>query len=204
MKFILRKSILFALAIICAVPVFGVETASEVLARCASKIKQAPSVTLDFTLAYGDRSSDCRLIIARDKFRFSSADLEVWYDGATQWSYNTVSREVSITDPTDEELTEYNPFAILTGYSEQFTARRLSGDKNEIELVAKNKMSNIRKAVLTIDSKTDMPVKLVATLSNGRTFAAKVASATTGKALPSSVFVYNKDKFPAKTIVDLR
>lgn len=204
MKGMWKKTLWLLFFAICALNVSAVETAEQILTRCAGKFMSAPSLTLDFTLSVGVNRSNCRLTVSRDKYRLSSPDLEVWYDGATQWAYSTSDKEVSITDPTEEELMESNPFAIVTNYKKSYTCRRLSGDKNEIELVAKSKMATVRKAVVTIDGRTWLPTKLIVTMANGRTFAATVTSAAEGKALPSTTFIYNKEKYPAKTIIDLR
>lgn len=204
MKSQCRLFLLFVLSVICTANVYAVETAEQILSRCAAKISNAPSVTIKFSLAFGDKRSNCELIIAKNKYRLSSDEIEVWYDGATQWSYSSQDKEVSITEPTDEELLESNPFTIISNYKTAYTYRRLAGDKNEIELVAKNKMSVVRKAVITIDEKTSLPSKLIVTMSNGHTFSANVTSAVEGKALPSSTFIYNKEKYPAQTTIDLR
>ena len=193
-----------AMLLMAALPASAVETAEQILSRAADKIAKAPSVTMNFTLSYNGQSSQSSLVIAKNKYRLSSAGLEVWYDGETLWSLNTADSEVSITDPTPDELLECNPFAIISHYKANFTYRRLGGATNDIELVAKRKGSAIRKAVITIDPKTYMPSKLIVTMSNGRTFSAKITSATVGKALPASTFVYNKTKFPAKSVIDLR
>lgn len=191
-------------ALLSATNLFAVETAEQILEKCASKINKAPSIDLKFTVASGAEKLNCELIISREKYRLSSSELEVWFDGKTQWAYSPQNKEVSITEPTVEELLESNPFAIINNYKSEYSFRRLAGDKNEIELVAKNKMSSIRKAVITIDGKTYLPSKLILTLSNGRSLSATVTSASEGKALPSSTFIYNKDKYPATTLIDLR
>lgn len=192
------------LTALCSLNSYAVETAEQILTRSANKIDQAPSLTVKFLLSYQDSRSECMLQVQKNKFRFTAPDVEIWFDGQTQWALNKSDGELSITEPTDEEIMESNPLAIVNNFKAQFNCRRLSGEKNEIELTAKNKTSNIRKAVITIDQVTELPSKLIVTLSNGRTFSALVSSASIGKALPASLFVYDKNKYPAKTINDLR
>lgn len=182
----------------------AVETAEQVLGKCAEKIAQAPSIKIDFTLNTGDSGAPCALIISKDKYRLSSPNMEVWYDGQTQWAYATDTKEVALTEPTEEELLESNPFAVLNNYKQSYNIRRLSGKQNDIELVAKSKMSNIRKAVVTISDKTWLPTKLIVTMSNGRTFAATVTSINEKQSVPASTFVYNAERYPAKIVNDLR
>lgn len=200
----MTRFLITLLLIIGAAPVWGAQTAEQILGRCAEKLTAQPSVTIKFSLAFGDKKSNCELIIAGDKYRLSSPDVEIWYDGSNQWSYSATDREVSITEPTEDEQMECNPFAILRNYKKAYDVRVVAGGKNEVELVAKSKVSNIRKAVVTINPSTDMPSKLLVTMQNGRTFTATVTSATIGKVLPASVFTYDMSKYPAATVNDLR
>ena len=199
-----RRILFVIVAAMLVLDCFAADNAGQLLQKCADKINSSPSLTLKFALSYGDKKSNCELIIARDKFRLSSADVEVWFDGTTQWSYSASESEVSITDPTPEEQLECNPFSIINNYKSVYSFRSLAGGKNEIELTAKSKMSSIRRAVLTIDPKTNLPSKMIVTMSNGRTFTATVTSAAVGKSLPSAVFTYDKAKYPARTTIDLR
>jgi len=43
-------------------------------------------------------------------------EMQAWFDGKTQWAYMAQNNEVSITEPTEKELAETNPMAILSGY----------------------------------------------------------------------------------------
>lgn len=200
----IRRLLFVILTAVSVFSVQAVETAEQVLQKCADKMKNAPSLSMQFDLNYGDNKSACDITISREKYTLSSPELKIWYDGKSQWSYSSADKEVTITEPTEGELLESNPFALLTNYKRLFTFRRLSGNKNDIELVAKNKMSTIRKAVVTIDSKTSLPSKLIVMMSNGRTFSATVKSAVTGKALPNTTFTFNKSKYPTTTTIDLR
>jgi outer membrane lipoprotein-sorting protein len=51
-----------------------------------------------------------------NKFFLEVDDMKVWFDGKTQWAYVPQSNEVSITEPTENELAETNPLAILQSY----------------------------------------------------------------------------------------
>ncbi len=182
----------------------AVETASQIIAKCAAKVSAAPSIKFKFTLQYGDRTSPCDITVARQCYRMSSPEMDVWYDGVTQWTYASAQKELSITEPTTDELLECNPFAILNHYAKAYNCRRLPGKNIEIEMTAKSAASTVRKAVVDIDARTYLPQKLTVTLSNGRTFTATVGSAVEGKTLAPSFFTYDKAKYPAVETVDLR
>lgn len=189
-----------------ALPAAGgaAETASQIIAKCAAKVSASPSIKFKFTLQYGERTSPCDITVARQRYRMSSPEMEVWYDGTTQWTYAKAQKELSITEPTADELLESNPFAILSHYDKVYKCRRLSGKGLSIEMTARSAASTVRKAVVNIDSATYLPQKLIVTLSNGRTFTASVGTATVGKELPASYFIYDKKQYPAVETVDLR
>lgn len=182
----------------------AVETASQIIAKCAARVTDAPSLKFKFTLQYGDRTSPCDITIAKQRYRMSSPEMEVWYDGSTQWTYASAQKELSITEPTADELLECNPFAILNHYSKAYNCRRLSDKELKIEMTAKSAVTTVRRAVIDIDPATYLPEKMIVTLSNGHTFTATVGSAVAGKALASSYFTYDKAKYPAVETVDLR
>ena len=200
-----RNSLLILLLCLLAPAVaFGAESAEQIMAKCAAKVCKAPSVEFKCTLDFGQKPVACLLTVSKEKYTLSMDDMKVWFDGITQWTYATSTKQLSITEPTVDEQMESNPFAILNHYTRAYSLKRLPTRALEIEMTAKSKFSNVRVAILTIDPKTYMPQKLKVTLSNGRTFTATVGTATSGAKLPASKFVYDKKKFPAKEIVDLR
>ncbi len=180
-------------------------TASTQLERCAEAIRKAPSLKVDFLLGSGEQQIKMKMIIAGNKFTLDGAGMMLWYDGKTQWTYLTEYKELNINEPTREELLEINPFSIVNNWKEHYTARRLEDKSPVIELVPRKGIaSNIRKAVVTFDGKTNLPVKLIITLADGRTLMATVTSAVNGQSMKASDFVYDKSKYPAKEIIDLR
>lgn len=187
-----------------AISANAVETAAQLIARCAAAVNDAPSIEARVTVSSGGNSTDISMTIARQKFAMDTPAMRLWYDGTTQWTYTTDSHELSITEPTVDELLECNPFAILNYYSRAYTVRRLEEDGLQLELAAKSRSASIRKAVVTVDPATNFPSKIVITLSNGRTMVATVKSITRGKTLRPSVFVWDKTKYPAATTTDLR
>jgi len=200
----LAPILLIIATLLTPVGVHAAETATQILSKCAAKVNNAPSLTLKFRLEYNGEHSDCTMTLAKQKYRLSASKMEVWYDGITQWTYTTENKELSITEPTPDELLECNPFAILNGFNKIYNCRRLKGQGYQIELTPKVKGSTVKKAVVSIDAKTYIPSKLIVTMSNGHTFSAIVKSSDIGKTVPASTFIYNKAKYPAKTTIDLR
>lgn len=180
-------------------------SASSQLEKCADAFKKAASLKIDFTLGSGEQQVNMIMVVSGSKFTLDGGGMKLWYDGKTQWTYLTDYRELNINEPTSEELLEINPFTIVNNWQKHYTARRLEDKKPVIELVPrKGTATNIRKAVVTFDTKTDLPSKLVITLSDGRTMTAVVTNISTGTAMKATDFVYDKVKYPASEVIDLR
>lgn len=179
-------------------------SAADLMARCAKALNDAPSLQVNFSLSVGQNTSACSMTIARQRFSLKSPDMMVWYDGATQWTYITSDRELSITEPTAEELMECNPFAIVNHYAKYYNVRAIQGKANTVELSPKQSGASIRRATVTINPDNNLPAAINVTLANGHTFSVKVTSISRGGNIPQSSFVYNKSSHPAATINDLR
>ena len=54
------------------------------------------------------------LILQAKKFHLNTPEVKAWFDGKTQWAYFAQNNEVSVTNPTTEELAETNPAMIIS------------------------------------------------------------------------------------------
>jgi len=75
-------------------------------------------------------------------------EMKAWFDGKTQWAYMAQNNEVSITEPSEKELAETNPMAILSGYKTK-TVIRFSKTKSTnnyvVEMIPKVKTMTSQK-----------------------------------------------------------
>ncbi len=200
----MKHTLTLILIVLAALTASAASSAEQLMARCAKAVNDAPSLTVAFTLSAGRTTSSCTMKIARQRFTMQSPDMTVWYDGTTQWTYIASDRELSITEPTADELLECNPFAIVNYYSQLYNVRTVAGQANTVELTPKRAGTSIRRATVTINPDTSLPSAINATLANGHTFSVKVTSASRGSNLPASTFVYNKTTHPAVITNDLR
>ncbi len=202
-KFV-KLSILICMALLPA-RLWAVETAAQLLDRCIAQVNSAPSLEIKASMATNNGSTiACTLTLSREKFSLSSPQMLVWYDGSTQWTYSVESKELTITEPFDEELLQINPFAILKNYADNYTVRRLSSGIPKVELVAKQASAPVKKAVVMLNPTTYLPDRLDITLSNNVSVCILVSSAKKGATLPSTVFKFNPNKYPVKETNDLR
>ena len=80
------------------------------------------AVKTDFSLIYSDKSNTKgqtttgTFTLKGNKFMLEMDEMKVWFDGKIQWSYIPKNNEVSITEPTEKEIAETNPMAILSAF----------------------------------------------------------------------------------------
>lgn len=186
----------------------GAVTASEAMARVAATISNAPGWQAAFVAKASDGTEAAgQLLMAREKFAMVTKDFGIWYNGEALCSYYENSGEANITDPTEEELLETNPFDIINHYQSRYKASMLS-QKDQyctVRLTALQQSSSIKTAVLTIDTKTWLPVRIEAIFANGSSMVVEVPGIAAMKAAPAaSYFEFPKASYPGAEIIDLR
>lgn len=180
--------------------------AATILKQVRVRMAASPSVEATFTINGGDGPVQGNASMAADKYFMTTPVLTVWYDGRTQWTFLKSSGEVSITEPTADELMESNPFAILSSPSDRYTLRMLgdSQGRKRVEMTPKSGLSGISKIVLFVDPTTHYPAAIVVNFDDGRAVDVVIDNITAAKAKPVSAFRYDSKRFPASEIIDLR
>ena len=179
--------------------------AKTVIESMTKKLRDAQSLTAGFTIKQGGNSSQGSLTMSGKAFRLKSPEMQVWFDGTTQWAYSPAAGEVNVTTPTKAEIAESNPLSVLTSMSGAYTCRRLasSAGTDKIELVPREK-TDISKAVVTISATTGYPTEIVVYTNNGMVTQIAISSVKTGKKMSAAEFRFNKKDFPGVEVVDLR
>lgn len=198
----ISTSIIFATATMLA------GTGDAVFNKIVSTYKSAKGIAVNFAISSTDGNYSGQIIMQGNKFRMATSDLLCWYDGKTQWSYSTMSGEVSIMQPTAEELQVVNPFSIISNFQTAYTATlQKSGSEDVVLLQPKDKkrQSNIKSVKLSASKKTHLPSSIEFIMTDGTKMTIKLSQYQTGANFPTSTFVYNKKLVPPGTpTVDLR
>lgn len=189
--------------ILLAITVFGMSAASKVTAtsildKVLAKIESVPSMTVNMTLSANSSNTAGTLTFAGEKFRFDSGEMSVFYDGATQWTLDKGAGEVSLTNPTAEEIIETNPLAFMRNYQKRYKVSLKSSSSTTyvVHMDAKTKSTYVRSADVTVNASTMMPTSVTAILSTGQHLRISIASMTTGNTLPISSFRFDTKKIP--------
>ena len=165
-----------------------------------------PSVELLFTITSDGASTRGSAILQDAMFTFSTPALMAWYDGTTQWALQCANEEVSISEPTADEIMALNPFGILAHPETYYNISVVNDTPTgaEIKLTPKNKNTGIASIVVNCAAKTYTPKAIEITFDDRRTMLMKVDRLTPGAKLPVSAFRYNAKLHPAREIIDLR
>lgn len=183
-------------------------TPAQTLRAAADKIHSAPtwSVTYTYTSATGAAAGGA-MTLSGKRFAIANGEMAIWYDGTTQWTLDRKANEVSITEPTDAELRESNPMALIDNIEASYSLRSLPSKQGyaNIEVTPKSgTAANFKKAVITIDSSTSLPTAITITPTSGHPNTITISSIKTGKPLSVNAFRFWQKDYPGVSINDLR
>lgn len=195
-----------AAAVCMAFGLHAAVSAASVMDAMHAKIAAADAVEVMFTIKGAAGNVQGSAIMSGSAFFFETPDLCVWYDGKTQWALLRSSDEVNITEPTAEELTTTNPFAILSNYAGTYKVRRLADSKGcyNLRLTPLAAHQAIAEIDISCDIKTKWPRSVKIVFADKRMISLGVDAIRTIAKQPASVFRYDKAKFPTAEIIDLR
>ena len=171
-----------------------------------SELKQS-SYEGRFTLLYYNAQSETTdkqsgdLTIKGNKFRMTLGANETKFDGRTQWVFVSEYNEVSITEPTKDELREINPLAMIEYYVNKDKISQ--GDNGVINFYPiEPKGSEYFRIELRLNQ-LNLPTRLVIHQKNGDKITLVWDSLNKTK-ISDSYFVFDVDKYPNVEINDLR
>jgi hypothetical protein len=160
-----------------------------------------------FTLLYYNAQAETTdkqlgdLTIKGDKFRMTLGANETKFDGRTQWVFVSEYNEVSITEPTKEELREINPLAMIEYYVAKDKISQ--SDDGAINFYPTNpKESEYFRIELRLN-KTNLPSRLVIHQKNGDKITLIFDSLNKTK-VSDDCFVFDVVKYPNVEVNDLR
>ena len=143
-----------------------------------------------------------------NKFVLNTNDMKVYFDGKTQWSYVPDVNEVSITNPTEKELAETNPLALLQAYKNKSTIRFAAKSNSKttltIELIPKTKDSDFQKIVVVANKANNYPQSVQMTDKKGMMSTLTLSQFKTGVKTNNNTFTFITKNYKDIEINDLR
>ena len=215
----MRKYIFSVLIALLSLPVIAQQQQSQakvVLEKTAEAFKKAGGVRADFTLkAVNDGHLEGRengiIQLKGEKFMLKTSETTTWFDGKTQWSYMVRNDEVNVSNPTQEELQQINPYTFLYMYLKGFsyklgTVKVYQGKAVwEVILTANDKKQELESITLYVTKSTYEPVYIQLQQRGQKTRnEITVTAYQIGLDYADHVFTFDRKAYPTAEVIDLR
>lgn len=214
----MRKYIFSVLIALLSLPVIAQQQsrAKVILDKAAEAFRKAGGVKADFTvktvtngLVEGVENGTIQL--KGEKFVLKMSDIITWFDGKTQWSYVTRNDEVNVSNPTQEELQQINPYTFLYMYQQGFSYKLgATGTYRgktvwEVVLTARDKKRELEHITLFVTKDTYEPLYISLQQRGQQTRnEITVTSYQTKRNYADQVFMFDKKQYPGAEVIDLR
>lgn len=201
-----RVYIIIFLLLSFVIPTNANQNVNSILNKAISLVSNN-GVSATYTISINKISQTGIFKMQNSSFVIENPEISTWYDGKTQWNYNSEQNEVTISIPTSEELEQINPYYILKSYKKNYNATlsksKLKGTYSVI-LTPKTKSNSIKKVVLYIKASDSKLVRADITNENNSLITLILTNFKTGQKFASSTFKFQKNKFNNLKIIDLR
>ena len=186
------------LSLILALMAFGLQAAVPAQVTAVSaKVKSSPTLRVSCTLN-GQAAS--LVMDQAGLFAMKMAADQASYDGKTQWTYVAKDKEVTLTNPTAQELAETNPLQILGKLDKLFQGTKLKDGR--VRLTPLQKGSEIAEVTVKFDSKTGWPTDIRIVGANGSIDMKTLKFTVEKKRLPQSSYQFKAPK--GTKVIDFR
>lgn len=147
------------------------------------------------------------LIMKGNQFYLTMDDVKVWYNGTTQWALFEQNKEVTITEPTANELAETNPMAVLAGFTAKskvnFNKQQNAGN-HVIELTPVKTNDQFVKVTVQFVKTTNQLYSIYVLNRDGSRNELTLKNYRSNVAVTPATFRFDEAKFPGLVINDLR
>lgn len=142
------------------------QTTTQILDRAAAVVGRSGGCSAAFTLSHPQTGKATGNIqIKGQKFHAVLGEMEVWFNGKTQWVYQASTEEVSISNPSAVGRQQMNPYTFISLYKRGYNAKHVSRAGYYIVTLTpqKNTKPTLGVITLTIRKKIACPRKYVST-----------------------------------------
>lgn len=171
------------------------------------------AIRTNFTLKFSEKNDlnsqqiSGRLLLKGQQFYLDMNEMQVWFDGKTQWTYLPQSNEVSITEPSEEELGEINPVALLIAFRSKSNLRagRSRNTQNHlVEFTPKSNRETFTKVEVEFAKASGNLVSIRMENRDGSRQEISLSNYQRNVAVQPENFTFDRSKFRNVIINDLR
>ena len=173
---------------------------SEVFKSAAVETKFSSTVT-----RYGrvESYSDGTLWVKGDQFVLETEEMKTWYNGKYQWSLIFEMEEVNLSEPTQAELEEINPYELLKLSKRGYSVKYMDSSRKNVLLKAKDKKKNYQEVKVSVNEQLQ-PTQIEVTTKDNQLINIEVRSFKSNTCIDSDFFSFSQDEYPEVEIIDLR
>lgn len=202
MKRIYFLGILFLLAAVSAWPQQAAK-ARKLLDQTTQVYQNAGGISIHFT-----GSQDGKILLDGNRFYLECGGIKSWFDGRTQWSYVSQNEEVTVSNPTDEELQNINPYTWISMYKQEMNyqyagQKSIKGKSGEEVILTPKKKQDIKQITLLI-GKNNVPQYICIESRQGEKQEIVVQSYRDKQHYNDQTFRFNSQQYPNAEIIDMR
>lgn len=214
------SALLFNIFVICCSSI----SAQTILNKTISMMESEDGgIIADFSFENNTSSDlgieDCfgQIKMKQNAFSINSADIKLWFNGKTLWSYipDETVNEIYISTPETQDLEYLNPYLILKNRKTfSFVSEKATQTNGRstylIELKAnknKNEQSGFQlfsKVQITVSASTYLPEKVVLTNAEGENMTISLSNGKKGQKLNINDFTCPVKKYPEAEVIDMR
>jgi outer membrane lipoprotein-sorting protein len=188
-----------------------------VLAQVKQKFQTIKSLQSDYELAVEDRKEKTRetlqgnLTMKQNKYKITSSQSVIWFNGTTLWSYSPTHHEVTISSPQPEtEDFMSHPSTFFNSYTRDFKYRYVQLTSvngmpcHEIDLFPKNLNQPYSRIKVLVNIRTKMPLRISSIGKDGVDYIVTFKTMTLDMELSDSLFTFDASKYRKVETIDMR
>lgn len=194
-------------------PLAADERSGEIIGQLGRKFNGYGSYKANFTVnASDDGTSSGEITVSGRRFAMNAHGIEVFYDGATLWTYSKEDKEVNIEtlDPDDRNVMT-NPSKLMAINAADFTHRMLPDARvgnvmcNVVELVPVEKTTAYSHIEVYFDPSQGIPRKMVIKSNDSADrIELTISKITPDVAVTTDTFRFDARKHPGVDVIDFR
>jgi len=189
--------------------------ARELLDKSSEALTQAGDISAYFTLNIKDginktnQSFDGTIQMRGNKFKIEAPDQNIYFDGKTQWFYEKTTEEVTVSEPTGDEIQALNPKSIFSIYKKNSNYQYV-GTKTDIKMRKVHEVNifpqkgEITQITVQINNTDYFPVMFHIFYKNKIENIISINKYQTNQNFSDDLFVFDKKQYPNVFINDLR
>lgn len=186
------------MALVAALPLAVGAAVPASVTRAVKQVNDAAAIDVACTI----NGHSASLSLSHPCFIIDLGDAKIYYDGTTQWAYSAKDKEVTVLNPTDDELSQANPLLILRNLANDYSGAPVKGKPNTVRLTPLDPASDVAEATVTFDPSSGWPVSMTLITGSGRADITNLRFTPSKTKKAASAFKFQAPK--GTTVTDLR